>query len=352
VTSSAPPLISVCIPAYNRAEVLNELLQSILVQDFEDYEVVICEDASPQRPQIRAVVEALPPASRARVRYFENPSNLGYDGNLRNVIATARGDYCLLMGNDDLMCPGALTTVANGVRSYADVGVVLRTYASFDTTPDRINQVFRYFDRERLFEPGVASIVTFFRRSVVLPGMVVRRADAVSYATDEFDGTLLYQLYIVGRILVAKKGLYLPAVLTLYRNGGIPYFGNSAAERGNFVPGTITPEASLHFMKSMLRIAAALQERCALPVYDPILKDLSNYSYPFIAIQAHQPWRTYLRYCWNLGRLGFARHMLFHVYLLAVILLGPRRVESVIRFIKHRLGRTPVLGDVYQGNPL
>jgi abequosyltransferase len=349
VVAGAPPLFSVCIPAYNRSSVLRPLLDSVLTQDFDSYEVVICEDASPERARIREVVEALPEAWRDRVRYFENPRNFGYDGNLRNVIETARGEYCVLMGNDDLMCPGALKRIAAGVRSYAGIGVVLRTYASFDTSPDQINQVFRYFDRERLFEPGAQSIVTFFRRSVVLPGMVLHRADAVKHATGDFDGTLLYQLYLVGRIMAEKYGLFIPDVLTLYRNGGIPDFGNSAAEKGKFVPGIITPGASLHFMASMLRIAAAVEQRTGLPVYRPIVKDLSNYSYPFIVVQAQQPRKVFAQYCWRLGRLGFGRHPLFHVYLLALLLFGPRRMEWAIRVIKKRLGYTPALGGVYQG---
>lgn len=343
------PLISVCIPAYNRAEVLRPLLESVLTQDFADFEVVVCEDASPERAAIRAVVEALPGAWRARVRYFENPSNLGYDGNLRNVIEKAAGEYCLLMGNDDLMCTGALARVAAGLAAHPGTGVVLRTYASFDGTPDRINQVFRYFEGERIFEPGASTIAAFFRRSVVLPGLVLHRADALQYATADFDGTLLYQLYLVGRILAAKRGLSLPEILTLYRNGGVPYFGNSEAERGKFVPGTITPDASLHFMASMLRIAAAVEERTGLPVYRPIVRDLSNYSYPFISIQAHQPRRVFGRYAWRLGRLGFGRYPLFHLYLLSLLTLGPARVEALIRIIKKRLGRTPLLGDVSQG---
>lgn len=343
------PLISVCIPAYNRASVLRELLESILTQDFGSYEVVICEDASAERSRIRQVVETLPPQWRVRTRYFENEANLGYDGNLRNVIDKATGEYCVLMGNDDVMCPGALKTIAAGLARHSDIGVVLRTYASFDSTPDEINQVFRYFESERVFEPGASTVAAFFRRSVVLPGMVLHRDSCRRYATDEFDGTLQYQLYLVGRILAERRGLFLPQILTLYRNHGTPYFGNSAAERGKFVPGVIVPEASLHFMASMLRIARAVEERTGLPVYHPIVRDLANYSYPFIAVQAQQPWRTFVRYCWNLGRLGFARYPLFHMYFVALVALGPRRVESLIRMVKKRLGHTPVIGGVYQG---
>jgi O-antigen biosynthesis alpha-1,2-rahmnosyltransferase len=349
---SHAPLISVCIPAYNRSSVLRELLDSIFAQDFDDFEVVICEDHSPERDRIRRVVETLPAAWLTRVRYLENDVNLGYDGNLRNVFARATGTYCMLMGNDDVMCPGALTTVAAGLGRYPGIGVVLRTYASFDGSPDTIIQVFRYFDGERLFEPGCDSIVTFFRRSVVLPGMVIRRAAALQYATDEFDGSLLYQLYLVGRIMAVERGLFLPEILTLYRNGGVPDFGNSDAERGKFVPGAIVPESSLHFMASMLRIARAVEERSTFPVYRPIVKDLANYSYPFIALQAAQPRRVFARYCWRLSRMGFGRYPLFHAYIAALIVLGPATVERLIRMIKRRIGHTPVLGGVHQGRPV
>lgn len=346
------PLFSVCIPAYNRAEVLPALLDSILTQDFGDYEVVICEDASPQRDGIRAVVDALPAIARARVRYFENETNLGYDGNVRRAIERARGRYCLLMGNDDLLSPGALRVIGAGLARHPGVGVVMRSYASFDESPDRINQVFRYFDAERTFEPGARTIVTFFRRCVVLPGLVLLRDAAVSCATDEFDGSLLYQLYLVGRILETHHGLFLPEIVALYRNGGVPDFGNSPAERGKFVPGTVVPEASLHFMQSMLGIAAAVEQRTGLPVYRPIVRDLSNYSYGFLIAQADRPRRTFLAYGWRLARLGFGRSPLFYVYLAALGLLGPRRVGSIVRFIKKRLGHTPVLGELYQGRPV
>ena len=55
--SRDPVRLSVCIPAYNRADRLPELLDSIVTQDYPHYDVVICEGASPERERIRAVVE-------------------------------------------------------------------------------------------------------------------------------------------------------------------------------------------------------------------------------------------------------------------------------------------------------
>lgn len=344
-------LISVCIPAYNRVGVLPDLLESILQQDFADYEVVICEDGSPQRTKIRAVVERYSVLHPGRIRYLENDRNLGYDGNIRNLIEKARGDYCLFMGNDDLMCLGTLAKVASAVTRHPNVGVVLRSYAAFDGTPDNVVQTFRYFDSERYFPPGPATIATIYRRSVVIPGMTLHRETALRWATDRFDGVLLYQLYLVANILVERAAVYLPDIIVLYRNGGVPDFGNSAAERGKFVPTEHTPESSLHFMKGMLDIAQHVESTRNVSISRPILKDIGNYAYPILAIQARKSFGVFTRYAWSLARMGLGRAPLFWLYWLAIVLLGPRRIEAVILFIKQRLGYTPTLGNIYRGDP-
>lgn len=343
------PLISVCIPAYNRAALLPVLLDSIVSQTGVHYEIVICEDASPERDQIRAVTEHYAEAYPGRISYHENTTNLGYDGNLRRLIALARGDFVLFMGNDDLLAEGALAAVATAVRVHPDVGVVLRSYDSFVDDPGQPVQTFRYFDGECFFPAGAATIVTFFRRCVFISGMVVRRESAHRHATHRFDGTLLYQQHLVGQILASENGVYLPQILSHQRLGGTPDFGNSAAEQGRFVPGEQTPESSVHFMRGMLQIAADLERTLGLPVFMPILRDIGNYAYPILSIQAGGSRRTLLRYARDLAALGLWRVPLFHVYVVGLLLLGRRNCDSLIAAIKARLGRAPVFGKVYSG---
>jgi abequosyltransferase len=341
--------ISVCIPAYNRAEVLSPLLESIVSQDYENYEIIICEDKSPQRERIRNIVNTFSVRFPERISYFENDVNLGYDGNLRNLIEKATGEYCFFMGNDDLMCPGALRTVASALKRYENVGVILRSYASFNGTPDNINQTFRYFDREIFFPAGPLTVATFYRRSIVIPGMVFSRTEALKFATDRFDGTLLYQLYIVANILISMNGVFLPEFLAFYRCGGIPDFGNSEKEQGKFVPEDQTPESSLHFMRGMLDIAAWVEKNRGVSIYRPILHDIGNYSYPVLAIQSRRSLSVFVKYAYRLARLGFWKNGMFFAYFFAILLLGTKRVDALIRFIKNRLGHTPTIGAVYQG---
>jgi hypothetical protein len=339
------PLITVCIPCYNRASVLPALLDSVLGQSFADYDVLIREDGSPERAAIAAAVHDYRQRHPGRITYIENEANLGYDGNIRALVDAARGEYCLFMGNDDLMCEGALATVADILSRHPGTGVVVRSYAAFDGTPDTLDQTFRYFPEERVFAPGADAVAVAFRRSVVIPGMVVRREDAQSVATDRFDGVLLYQLWLVGRIAAHRAVVFTPQILALYRNGGIPDFGNAEAERGKFVPAQHTPESSLHFMRGMVEIAEAVESAEGLPVRARIVSDVAAYSYPILAIQADKPLGTFVRYCIGLARLGFARSPLFFVYFGSLLLLGPRRSNAVIRWIKARLGYTPALGS-------
>lgn len=343
------PTFSVCIPAYNRAQLLPALLESILEQDFNDFELVINEDASPQRTDIRIIVEQYSAKYPNRIKYFENEKNLGYDGNLRSLIERSQGEYCLFMGNDDLMCAGALSTVAEAVQRHLNVGVVVRSYASFDGTPDNINQTFRYFQEERFFPPGADTIGTVYRRSVVIPGMVIHRDAAQRFATSEFDGTLLYQIYLVANILVEMNAIFLPQIIVLYRNGGVPDFGNAEVERGKFVPTDRTTASSLQFMRGMLDIAASIEYKRNVPIYRRIVADIANYSYPILSIQASKPLSEFVGYWWSLAKMGFGRHPLFHAYFLAIVVLGVPRVDRLIAVIKHRTGHTPNLGKLFRG---
>jgi hypothetical protein len=261
----------------------------------------------------------------------------------------AHGVYCVFMGNDDLLAPGALTTIAAGIARHPDIGVVLRSYAQFDGEPGNVWQEFRYFPDERFFPAGGAAAAALYRRSVVICGVVMHRETAAKYATTEHDGTLLYQIYLVACVLYEKNGVALPQIVAHYRMGGIPEFGNAEAERGKFVPEQHTVASSVHFMKGMLDIARAIERDHGQGFYRRVLSDVANYSLPVLSIQSGKPWRAFVGYWFALCKLGLWPYPIFHFYFLALLILGERGSNAVITFIKRRLGYTPTLGSVYTG---
>lgn len=342
----AVPLLSVCIPAYNRAAQLPELLDSIAAQDYPHYEVVICEDRSPERDQIRGVVERYQAADPGRIRYFENPENLGYDANFRELVRRARGEYCFIMGNDDVVAPGAFATVADALRRSPDVGVVLRSFAYFRTRPAEFYTIARYYPDELLLPPGPDTIVQFYRRSGIMSGLVIHRGAALALETDRFDGTLFYQLHLIANILLRRPGLIVPEVLAYYRVGGTPEFGTSERERGRHTPGgTFDPDEGVRFLDGILSIARDFDATHSTAVYPRLRADAAKHAYHTFVHYGERPLGEYVQLYRGLNGLGFWRYPTFHFWALAVGVVGGPRMRRLVHAVRRRLGYTPSFGE-------
>jgi len=108
------PLFSVLIPSYNRPEFIGAAVQSVLDGDFTDFELIISDDKSPRQEEIAAV---LAPFTRdSRVRVHMQAANLREAGNRDFLLQTARGEWQIILGDDDRLYPHALSTLARAVR--------------------------------------------------------------------------------------------------------------------------------------------------------------------------------------------------------------------------------------------
>lgn len=333
--------LSICIPAYNRANKLEELLSSIINQNFKDYQIVIAEDYSAERKKISQIVlkykKKYPDID---IKYFENESNFGYDKNYRRLIDLAEGKYCFFMGNDDLVYPNGLNSISRILDSYSNIGVVIRSYATFKNDPNKLIEIFKYSKNELYLPPGPKSIAYSFRRSVIGSGMVYERESAKRFHTNIFDGTLLYQIYLVSRILEEKYVVFNPEITVLYRLGGIPDFGNSKNEKNKFTPKKQTIESSINFMKGMIDIAkyAGRNEK---EIFRLIIKDISIYSYPIISIQSHRNKKEFMKYIFSLIKIGIGNNILFYIYVIGLLFLGKKFMDIFIILGKKLFGSTP-----------
>ncbi|HEY1804445.1 MAG TPA: glycosyltransferase family 2 protein [Terracidiphilus sp.] len=337
---------SICIPAFNRPRELSELLNSIASEPIGDWEIVVSEDCSPKGAEIADVVQQFAQAHELlNVRFLKTPANLGYDGNLRFLIDHAEGRYCVFMGDDDLWCAGALRQLTSVTSANPEVGVILRAWQTVSKDTGQVLDVHRYFSSDRVFKPGPETVAAFFRRSVFISGLVVRSDAARAIGTSDFDGTLLYQLHLVGNILITMPGYYLSQMTAIRRAGGDHYFGSSASERERFVPRQLTPEHSLNFVRGLLAIAANLESSYGPTVGRLIRSDIARYSYPLLAIQARMSDRSsFQQYTAALSKLGLGRYLWFRIYRAALLLAGFRVCDSLIDACKRMIGSTPVMG--------
>ena len=94
---SKPPLISICIPAYKRLDYLKKLLDSISIQTFKDYEVVVTDDS----PDKSVEVYLKNFNGIENISYYKNIIVLGTPENWNEAIRKANGTWIKLMHDDD-----------------------------------------------------------------------------------------------------------------------------------------------------------------------------------------------------------------------------------------------------------
>ena len=97
---------SLIIPVFNRPDEVDELLESLTCQTFDDFEVLVVEDGS--SVPCEEVVKRY--ASRLTVHYFQKP-NSG-PGQTRNYGAErAQGEFLIVLDSDCILPPGYLAAV-------------------------------------------------------------------------------------------------------------------------------------------------------------------------------------------------------------------------------------------------
>lgn len=113
--------VSVCIPTYQHASFLPTAIESVLRQTFEDFELIVVDNASTDKTQevVTRYVKSDP-----RARYFRNASNLGMVGNWNRCLEYATGDYVKILCSDDVLDPECLQAAVEVLDSRPNVGLV------------------------------------------------------------------------------------------------------------------------------------------------------------------------------------------------------------------------------------
>lgn len=130
------PLVSVCIPTYNRPKALAEVVRSILAQTYRPIEVIVTDDGDSQR----TIPHLAPYADR--IRYEANPQRLGIYGNWNRSIALARGDLVAVYHDHDDYPPTFVERSVELFRKSSRIGIV-HVAATVDMPEGRITIVHR-----------------------------------------------------------------------------------------------------------------------------------------------------------------------------------------------------------------
>ena len=190
------PSVSVCIPVYNGENYLLESINSVLGQDYPNFEILIVDNCSNDRTE--TIVSEI---NDSRVRYVRNEKNIGSIRNFNKCIELAKGEYFLLLPHDDLLLPDSIVNFVKGLEDpsvgfvYSSIRVV---NADGEITHNKVNhEVDKVFSSEETVKDIVDNFVpiqlAMARTSIlqVLGGFDIKYgvfADVHLWSKIAFDG--------------------------------------------------------------------------------------------------------------------------------------------------------------------
>jgi len=119
------PLVSVLMTAYNRELYIAEAIESVLAQDYENYELIIVDDCSSDN-----TVEIAKSYQKkdSRIQVYVNEKNLGDYPNRNRAASYAKGYYLKYLDSDDLIYPWGLRVMVYCMEKFPVAGFGLMSY--------------------------------------------------------------------------------------------------------------------------------------------------------------------------------------------------------------------------------
>jgi glycosyltransferase involved in cell wall biosynthesis len=198
------------MPLYNAERFLEKALDSLLVQTFRDFELIISDNASTDRTY--EICQHYT-ARDARIHYVRNDRNMGAGWNLRRVCALATGKYFKWAAHDDFCAPTflqrcvelletdpSLVLAHSGTRVVDETGMFLENY-DWPMKTDSPNTLTRF--RELLMNDHMCYQIFGLIRMDALR----RVPPQGSYVNS--DGVLLAQLGLIGRFYEIPEFLFI-----------------------------------------------------------------------------------------------------------------------------------------------
>lgn len=213
------PKVSVCIPTYNRCDLLNYAIKSALHQTYSDLELIICDDGSTdETPQL---IEGL---NDLRIRYIQHPQNIGRSRNMRSGFEAAVGEYFVKFDDDDALTPEFLEKTIAILEADANLDFVCTDHWIVDRHHQRIESATREnsekWGKNKLPAGIISDLLTetFIHQSLQVGSTLFRRQalSDIDYMRSQADGCEDFDLF-VRLALAGKQGAFLPELLMEYR---------------------------------------------------------------------------------------------------------------------------------------
>ena len=191
--------ISICIPTFNGSRYFEDALRSALNQTFEDFEVVVCDDASTDN-----TLEIARSFDDKRLKILEFKNNLGLAGNWNRATQYCSGDLIKFLFQDDILHSDALSRFYQSNIDYPDCALHFSANEQIGCRGEQLIRRRPYKQSQR-FTAGLLTHDLLFRGNIVggpSNVMVQRRA---LLSGEMFDNRSIFSLDLLMWIKLTAK---------------------------------------------------------------------------------------------------------------------------------------------------
>jgi glycosyltransferase involved in cell wall biosynthesis len=122
------PTVSVIIPTYNRARVLQRAIGSVLSQTYKDFEILVIDDASTDSTREVLSEKFGAEIKCGRLIYIKNEKHLERSHSRNRGAQSAEGEYIALLDDDDIMLPECLEKLVHYLDEHKDIACVFSNF--------------------------------------------------------------------------------------------------------------------------------------------------------------------------------------------------------------------------------
>lgn len=168
------PLVSILIPNYNYGRYLEECLESVLTQTYDNFEVIISDNRSSDNSY-----EIM---TRYHEKFIErgiwcdilqNKRNIGSAGNTAKCFERAEGSYFIWLSSDDNLEPEAIETMVQGLETYPSAGCAM--VHRNEMGDDGIRKATASFYNQSCLIPGEEQAAVYMMAGIAVSSQVLFR---------------------------------------------------------------------------------------------------------------------------------------------------------------------------------
>lgn len=315
-------LVSVCITSYKRVRELERCLKSIDSKRTDTIEVVVSEDCSPQRKEIRKVVVDYAERSPYHVVFNTNEQNLGYDRNLKMLATLASGEYVLYLSDDDCLFPGKLDEFVKCLENQHPA----LAYGSFWYGYKEKKSIRRSYPSSHEIPQGEASAAQRIYDAILFSGLTFRRDLLLDIDAERFKNLNYFQVYLFLTMLYKHGGYYQNTLLIDSVSDGENAYGQvkSSGLGNKQLADRESVFSNIEFNKGLVRVIKMFDEDNQTNVFGQFGKEFSLRSFGGFCRARDHGLKVYKDYWQRLKSLGVVLSPICYIYYFSVGLLGAR----------------------------